>query len=241
MTATADGCRQPARRGFLKAALGGALAGTLPGAAAAQTPDRFVLPDLPYALDALEPAISRETMALHHGRHHAGYVRNLNQLIDGTLLADFSLEEIIVASQRRAEGPALFNNAGQHWNHSEFWRMLKPGGGGVSLPGRLKLQLDADFGSFDGFRAAFLETAKGRFGSGWAWLVMDPSGRLVTVSTANGANPLVTGQIPILGVDVWEHAYYLDYRNRRAAYVEAVLDDLVNWDYVAARFEASGG
>ena len=230
--------RRLPRRVVLKSLAAGAFAASVPWRPA-QAQDAFTLPDLPYAVDALEPYIGRETMELHHGRHHAGYVRNLNTLTAGTDLEGRSLEEIVVAAAAdRPNLQGVLNNAGQHWNHTAFWTMMTPGGGGP-IPHTLESKIVEDFGDVAAFREAFIDTAARQFGSGWGWLALDTDGRLVTVGTPNGENPLIAGQTPLLGVDVWEHAYYLDYRNRRRDYLAAFFDNLVNWEAVAERFDAA--
>ncbi len=186
----------------------------------------FELPKLPFAKDALAPHMSAETFDYHHGKHHATYVSNLNKAIEGTPNAGKTLEDIIMS----AEG-GLFNNAAQHWNHSFFWKCLKPGGGGKPR-GDVAAAIDRDFGSFDEFKKQFSTTAATQFGSGWGWLVLD-SGRLKVVSTANADLPMKHGQTALLTIDVWEHAYYIDYRNARPKFIESVMDHLVNWDFVA--------
>jgi len=189
----------------------------------------IVLPPLPYARDALAPHISAETLDFHYGKHHQAYVNNLNGLIAGTEFATASLEEIVC----RSNGP-LFNNAAQVWNHTFYWESLAPSGG--SPTGRLAEALTATFGSLDEFRAAFNKVAMGTFGSGWAWLVQKPDGRLAIVSTSNAATPLTGEDRPLLTCDVWEHAYYVDYRNARQAYLDAFWK-VVNWAAVASRMQ----
>ncbi len=182
------------------------------------------LPPLPYAMDALEPHISRETLEYHYGKHHQTYVTNLNNLIAGTEFENMSLEEIIC----KASGP-IFNNAAQVWNHTFYWNSLSPNGGG-SAAGAVGDAINRDFGSFDSFKEAFTKAAVTLFGSGWAWLVKTPEGKLEIVQTSNAGNPLTEGKTPILTCDVWEHAYYIDYRNARPKYLEAFWN-LVNWDF----------
>ncbi|NOZ08679.1 MAG: superoxide dismutase [Fe] [FCB group bacterium] len=184
------------------------------------------LPELPYAKDALEPHISSETLEYHYGKHHQAYVNNLNNLIPGTEYADLDLEEII----KRASG-GLFNNAAQVWNHSFYWNCLSPAGGGEPV-GELADKISATFGSFAEFRAQFSKKALTTFGSGWAWLVKNADGSLEITSTSNAGSPLTEGKTPLLTCDVWEHAYYVDYRNARAKYIEAFWN-LVNWEFVA--------
>ena len=199
----------------------------------------FELPALPYAYDALAPVMSSETLEFHHDKHHNAYVVNGNKLLEGSGLEGKSLEEVIVASYGDASKAGLFNNAAQHWNHIEFWKMMKKDGGG-NLPGELEKKIVEDFGSVDAFKEAFVQAGVTQFGSGWCWLAMDKSGKLVVTKTPNAENPLVHGQTPLLGCDVWEHSYYIDYRNARPDYVKAFLDKLVNWEYVAERFSKAG-
>jgi len=185
------------------------------------------LPSLPYANDALAPHISAETLAFHYGKHHQTYVTNLNKLIAGTEFETLSLEEIV----RRSSG-GIFNNAAQVWNHTFYWNSLKPNGGGTPT-GAIAEAIDTAFGSFEKFRDAFTQCAITTFGSGWAWLVKNADGSLALVSTSNAGCPLTTGQTPILTCDVWEHAYYIDYRNARPQYLEAFWN-LVNWDFASS-------
>lgn len=187
------------------------------------------LPALPYAIDALAPTISQETLEIHHGRHHKAYVDNLNNLIKGTEFENLSLEEIV----KKSSG-GVFNNAAQVWNHTFYWNSLTPNSAGAPS-GALAAAIDAKWGSFDAFKAEFSKTAVTTFGSGWAWLVKTPAGELELVSTSNAATPLSTDNKALLTCDVWEHAYYVDYRNARPKYVEAFWG-LVNWDFVAANF-----
>ena len=197
------------------------------------------LPALPYAYDALAPVMSAETLEFHHDKHHNAYVVNGNKLLEGSGLEGKSLEEIVVASYGDASKAGLFNNAAQHWNHIEFWQMMKKNGGG-NIPGELEKKIVEDFGSVDAFKEAFIQAGVTQFGSGWCWLALDKSGKLVVTKTPNAENPLVHGAEPILGVDVWEHSYYIDYRNARPDYVKAFINDLVNWEYVAERFSKAG-
>jgi Fe-Mn family superoxide dismutase len=199
----------------------------------------FELPALPYAHDALAPVMSAETLEFHHDKHHNAYVVNGNKLLEGSGLEGKSLEEVVVASYGDAAKAGLFNNAAQHWNHIEFWQMMKKNGGG-NIPGELEKKIVEDFGSVDAFKEAFIQAGVTQFGSGWCWLAMDKSGKLVVTKTPNAENPLVHGQTPLLGCDVWEHSYYIDYRNARPDYVKAFLDSLVNWEYVAERFSKAG-
>ncbi|GAA3847764.1 superoxide dismutase [[Pseudomonas] carboxydohydrogena] len=189
----------------------------------------FTLPDLPYAHDALQPYMSKETLEYHHDKHHQAYVTNGNNLLKGTEFEGKSLEEIVKGSFGKNAG--LFNNAAQHYNHTLFWKMMKPNGGGTKLPGKLAKKIDEDLGGFEKFKADFAAAGAGQFGSGWAWLSVK-NGKLEVTKTPNGENPLVHGGNPILGVDVWEHSYYIDYRNRRPDYLKAFIENLVNWEYV---------
>ncbi|MAD36655.1 superoxide dismutase [Tistrella sp.] len=191
----------------------------------------FELPALPYDKTALEPHISAQTFEFHHGKHHNTYVVNLNKLVEGTDLADASLEDIIVKSRGDAAKAGVFNNAAQGWNHTFFWNSMKPNGGGAPS-GDLAKRIDADFGGLDKFKEAFKNAATTQFGSGWAWLVVK-DGKLEVVKTGNAETPVGTGATPLLTIDVWEHAYYLDYQNRRPDFVQSFLDNLVNWDFAA--------
>jgi Fe-Mn family superoxide dismutase len=195
------------------------------------------LPALPYDLDALEPNISRATLEFHHGKHHAAYVTNLNNLISGTELENSSLEEIIVAVAGDTGKAGIFNNAAQVWNHSFYWQCIKPAGGGAPS-GALLDKINADLGSFEAFVEQFKAAGATQFGSGWAWLVLD-NGSLKVTKTANADLPLAHGQTALLTMDVWEHAYYLDYQNRRPDYMTTFLEKLVNWDFVAANLAAA--
>lgn len=191
---------------------------------------KLELEPLPYATDALAPHISAETLDLHYGKHHRGYMKKLRTAIEDTPDADRSLEELI----RTSDGD-LFNNAAQVWNHAFYWKSMHPDGGGEP-EGELQRALGETFGSFDAFRKAFAEAANGEFGSGWAWLVADDDGKLSVRSSSDAENPLQRGLTPLLTIDVWEHAYYVDYRNERARYVDAYLDHLVNWEFAAKNF-----
>lgn len=197
----------------------------------------FRLADLPYAYDALAPlGMSEETVRIHHDRHHRAYVDNLNKAIAGTGWDDLNLDEIVTSSYEKdtVAQSAIFNNASQHWNHTLFWQLIGPGES--KLPGELERALTDSFGSLDAFRQQFVANGVAQFGSGWVWLVKDQkSGRLEIVKTSNGVNPLCSGQKTLLGCDVWEHSYYIDYRNQRPAYLENFLDRLVDWETVAAR------
>ncbi len=194
----------------------------------------FELPELPYDYEALAPYMSRETLEYHHDKHHQAYVTNGNKLLQDSGLEGKSLEEIVKASFGKNQG--LFNNAAQHYNHTHFWKWMKKNGGGHKLPEKLAKAIDSDLGGFDKFRADFLAAGAAQFGSGWAWLAVK-NGKLEISKTPNGENPLVHGATPILGVDVWEHSYYIDYRNARPKYLEAFIDHLVNWDYVLELYE----
>ena len=195
------------------------------------------LPALPYGLDALEPNISRSTLEFHHGKHHAAYVTNLNNLVAGTDLEAKSLEDTITAVAGDAGKAGVFNNAAQVWNHSFYWQCMKPGGGGQPI-GALADKINADFGSYEAFVEQFKTAGATQFGSGWAWLVLD-GGTLKVTKTANADLPLAHGQKALLTMDVWEHAYYLDYQNRRPDYMTTFLEKLVNWDFVAANLAAA--
>ncbi|MBI5031051.1 MAG: superoxide dismutase [Fe] [Chloroflexi bacterium] len=188
------------------------------------------LPDLPYTKDALAPHISAETLEYHYGKHHATYVTNLNKLIPGTEFENLSLEDII----KKSSG-GIFNNAAQVWNHTFYWNCLAPKAGGEPT-GALAEAINKTFGSFAAFKEKFSTTAVGTFGSGWAWLVKNADGSIAIESTSNAANPMSAGKKPLLTCDVWEHAYYIDYRNARPKYVEAFWN-LVNWNFVAKNFE----
>ncbi|MGD0597037.1 MAG: superoxide dismutase [Sedimentisphaerales bacterium] len=191
----------------------------------------IVLPSLPYADNALDPVISANTISFHYGKHHKGYVDNLNKLIAGTEFADMPLEKIITETTGKADKTAIFNNAAQTWNHTFYWRSLRPKGGGEP-PAVLKQKIEASFGTLDVCKKELATAAMAQFGSGWVWLVLD-SNKLKVVKTANADLPLTKGIKPLLTIDVWEHAYYLDYQNRRADYVNAVLDKLINWGFAA--------
>jgi superoxide dismutase, Fe-Mn family len=191
----------------------------------------FELPPLPYSYDALDPYMSSQTLHFHHDKHHQAYVTTLNNLIKDTPLADKSLEDIVKESYGDASKQGIFNNAGQHWNHMLFWQVMKKNGGGL-IPSELENRIKEDLGGIDQFKEAFTQAGVTQFGSGWAWLVVD-GGKLKVTKTPNGENPLVHGQTPILGCDVWEHSYYLDYQNRRADYLKAFLENMVNWEFVA--------
>ena len=192
----------------------------------------FSLPPLPYADNALDPVISAHTLSFHYGKHHKAYVDNLNKLVAGTAHADSSLEAIIKATAGKPADAGLFNNAAQIWNHTFYWNSLRHGGGGT--PGKaLADRIEADFGSLDNLKKELTQAAVTQFGGGWAWLVVK-DGKLAVTKTANADTPLVHGQKPLLTIDVWEHAYYLDFQNRRPDYVAAVLDKLIDWGFAEA-------
>ncbi|MCC6193869.1 MAG: superoxide dismutase [Burkholderiales bacterium] len=191
----------------------------------------FTLPPLPWADNALEPVISANTISFHHGKHHKTYVDNLNNLVKGTDYENASLEKIINETAGKADKAAVFNNAAQVWNHTFYWNSLKGNGGGKPS-GRLAQMIDAAFGGYDNFKKELSATSVSQFGSGWGWLVAD-GGALKIVKTPNAEVPFTKGQKPLLTIDVWEHAYYLDHQNKRAAYVDAVIDKLLNWDFAA--------
>jgi Fe-Mn family superoxide dismutase len=198
----------------------------------------FTLPALPYAPTALEPHMSAKTFEFHHGKHHNAYVVNLNKLLEGNPLAGKSLEEIIMASAGDASKAGIFNNSAQVWNHTFFWNSMKPAGGGKPS-GALAAAIEKDFGSYDKFVEEFKNAGATQFGSGWAWLVLDTDGKLKVVKTANADTPMTKGQIALLTIDVWEHAYYIDYQNRRPDFIATFLDKLANWDFAAANFDAA--
>ena len=195
----------------------------------------FTLSDLPYAYDSLTPYMSKETLEFHHDKHHLAYVNNGNNLIKGTEFETMGLEEIILASYGKNAG--VFNNIGQHYNHSEFWKSIKPNGGG-KIPGDLEKALIDSFGSVAKAKEDIIQAGVTQFGSGWSWLVVK-DGKVSVAKTPNAESPLVHGAKPILTVDVWEHTYYIDYRNRRPDYLKAFMDSLVNWEYVAERYAAA--
>ena len=224
------------RRQFLLGAAGLALAAGLGGistrgwAQAAPT-GPFTLMKLPYPDDGLDPVISPNTIGFHYGKHHKGYVDNLNKLVAGTELADMPLAKVVTATAGNADRTAVFNNAAQVWNHDFYWSSLKPGGGGEP-PAELTRRMEAAFGSVADCKEELKKAALGQFGSGWAWLALDGE-KLVVTKTGNADNPMTKGLKPLVTIDVWEHAYYLDYQNRRADYVQAVLDKLINWGFAA--------
>ena len=195
---------------------------------------KFTLPPLPYAYDALGPYMSAETLEFHHDKHHQAYVTNGEKLLEGSGLEILPLEDIVKEAFGKNAG--LFNNAGQHYNHVHFWNWMKPNGGGKNLPAKLQAAIDSDLGGFDKFRADFIAAGTTQFGSGWAWLSLK-DGKLEVTKTPNGESPLVHGGKPLLCFDVWEHSYYIDYRNARPKYLEAWFDNLVNWEHVELLYD----
>ena len=197
----------------------------------------FELPPLPWAENALDPVISSRTIGLHYGKHHRTYVTKLNEFVAGTQFAGMPLERVITATATSDKDRKIFNNAAQVWNHTFFWNCLRPGGGGKPS-GDLASRIDRDLGGHDRFKQDFAKAAVDTFGSGWAW-VADRNGKLEIMSTSNADNPLTKGATPILTIDVWEHAYYVDYENRRPDFVAAVIDKLLNWDFAAQQLAGS--
>ena len=195
----------------------------------------LTLPKLDYPNNALAPIMSEETLDLHHGKHHQTYITNLINFIKDTDMDKMSLEEIILKSFQDKSKLGIFNNASQHWNHNLFWKCMKPNGGG-EIPPKLEKRIVTDFGSVDNFKKEFKQAGITQFGSGWCWLSID-NGKLVVSKTANAANPLIDKMKPILGCDVWEHSYYIDYRNRRPEYLDKFMDKLVNWDFVESQLD----
>ena len=195
----------------------------------------FELPKLDYSNSALSPNMSEETLDLHHGKHHQTYITNLNNFIKDTDLVNSSLEDIIIKTSKDPSKVGTFNNASQHWNHILFWQCMKPSGGG-KMPDKLEKKIVEDFESVDQFKKDFIQAGITQFGSGWAWLSIK-DGKLVISKTANAANPLIDGMKPILGCDVWEHSYYVDYRNRRPEYLNAFFDKLINWEFVSSQLD----
>ena len=190
----------------------------------------FELPKLDYKNDALSPIMSQETLELHHGKHHLTYITNLNNFIKDTDMKDLSLNEIVLKSYNEKSMVGIFNNASQHWNHNLFWKCMKPNGGG-KIPPKLEKRLISDFGSIEQFKIDFKQAGITQFGSGWCWLSIS-NDKLMVTKTANAVNPLVSNMVPILGCDVWEHSYYIDFRNRRPEYLDKFIENLVNWEYV---------
>jgi len=191
----------------------------------------FALPPLPWAENALEPHISGKTIGFHYGKHHRAYIDKLNKAVEGKKLAEMKLEDVIVETGKDPSTASIFNNAAQAWNHAFYWKSLEPKGGDEPK-GKLADMIKADFGGLDGFKKEFAEAANGQFGSGWAWLVVE-NGKLRVVKTGNADTPIARGGKPLVTCDVWEHAYYLDYQNKRADYIAAVLDKLLNWEFAS--------
>jgi len=196
----------------------------------------FELPRLPYAENALEPAISGKTLSFHYGKHHAGYVDTLNELTKGTEFEGETLDHVILATAGKADKAPIFNNAAQVWNHTFYWSSLAPKGGGGKPTGKVAGLIDDSFGSYDEFKRQLAAVCVGQFGSGWGWLVVE-GGKLKVAKTADADLPVTAGQAPLLTVDVWEHAYYLDYQNKRPEYVNAVIEKLLNWDFANENLE----
>ena len=195
----------------------------------------FELPTLNYSKSSLSPIMSEETLDLHHGKHHQTYIDNLNNFIKNTDLSNYSLEDIITKTYKENSKVGIFNNASQHWNHILFWKCLKPNGGG-KMPEKLEKKIIENFGSVDQFKENFIQAGVTQFGSGWVWLSID-DGKLVISKTSNAVNPLINGMKPILGCDVWELSYYVDYKNRRPEYLNAFFDKLTNWEFVASQLD----
>ena len=195
----------------------------------------FELPKLDYAKNALAPIMSEETLGLHHGKHHQTYITNLNNFIKDTDMAGMSLEEIVHNSSKDKSKAGIFNNASQHWNHELFWKCMKPNGGG-SMPKKLEDRIKSDLGSIEEFKKQFIQAGITQFGSGWCWLSIS-NGKLVVSKTPNAENPLIHNMKPILGCDVWEHSYYVDYRNRRPEYLENFFEKLINWEFVESQLD----
>lgn len=199
----------------------------------------FKLPELPYDKNALAPHMSAETFDYHHAKHHNAYVVKANELIAGTEFEGKSVEDIVIATAGKADKAPIFNNVAQHWNHSFFWHCLTPNGGG-DMPAALKNRIEKDFGSVDAFKEAFVNNGIGQFGSGWVWLVENAQGKLEIVKTGNADTPLAHGLKPLLTCDVWEHAYYVDFRNRRPDFLKVFVDHLANWDFAVQNLENNG-
>ena len=195
----------------------------------------FELPKLDYSQSALAPIMSEETLDLHHGKHHQTYITNLNNFIKDTEMSKMSLEEIIISSSEDKSKAGIFNNASQHWNHIMFWKCMKPNGGGI-MPEKLKKRIETDFGSTDEFKKQFIQAGITQFGSGWCWLSIN-NGKLVVSKTPNAENTLIQNMKPILGCDVWEHSYYVDYKNRRPEYLENFYEKLINWEFVESQLD----
>jgi Fe-Mn family superoxide dismutase len=197
----------------------------------------FTLKPLPYAHDAVAPYVSAQTMELHHGKHLKAYVDKANELSEGTGLGDLPLEQAVLEAHKKGPGP-LFNNVGQIYNHTIFWDSMKKDGGG-NIPGALEKKITESFEGREGFNKKFVDTGLAQFGSGWVWLVVGQDGKLEVTKSPNGESPLLEGKKPLIGCDVWEHAYYLDYQNRRADYLKAFVENLINWDFALKNFEAA--
>lgn len=197
----------------------------------------FTLEPLPFSHDAMAPYISAQTMELHHGKHLKAYVDKANELSQGTGLGELPLEQAVVEAHKKGPGP-LFNNIGQIYNHTVFWQSMKKGGGG-KVPGALEKKIVESFESIEGFQKKFVDGGLGQFGSGWVWLVVGQDGKLDIAKSPNGESPLLQGKKPLIGCDVWEHAYYLDYQNRRADYLKAFVENLINWDFALQSLEAA--
>ena len=195
----------------------------------------FELPKLDYAKSALAPIMSEETLDLHHGKHHQAYITNLNNFIKDTDMSKMTLDEIIINSSKDKSKVGIFNNASQHWNHLLFWKCMKPNGGGV-MPSKLKERVVSDFGSVEEFKKQFIQAGITQFGSGWCWLSVD-NGKLVVSKTSNAENTLIYNMKPILGCDLWEHSYYVDYKNRRPEYLENFFEKLINWEFVESNLD----
>jgi len=195
----------------------------------------FELPKLDYAKNALAPIMSEETLDLHHGKHHQTYITNLNNFIKNTDMSEMALEEIILKSSKDKSKAGIFNNASQHWNHLLFWKCMKPNGGGA-IPSKLKERIVSDFGSVEEFKKQFIQAGVTQFGSGWSWLSIN-NGKLVVNKTPNAENTLIHNMKPILGCDLWEHSYYVDYRNRRPEYLENFFEKLINWEFVESNLD----
>jgi Fe-Mn family superoxide dismutase len=230
-----EGCN---RRTFLTLASGAAAmcalgnVNTLAQPKPTPPPSTITLPPLPYSEDALSPVISAQTLSFHYGKHHKGYVTKLNELIKDTKLSALPLEKIITETAGNPEQKSIFNNAAQVWNHTFYWNSMRPNGGGIPSDENLNKNIQESFGNLDALKKELLNAATGQFGSGWAWLVMDGK-KLKVINTPNAEVPFTKGLKPLLTIDVWEHAYYLDYQNKRADHVTAVIDKLINWDFAA--------
>lgn len=197
----------------------------------------FELPDLPFAYDALDPYMSAETFEYHHDKHHNAYVQKGNGLLENEPHMGDTLEEVVKNAANQNKG-GLFNNAAQHWNHTFFWNCLKPNGGGTNLPAKLQAKIDSDLGGYERFKEEFINACATQFGSGWGWLTIDDAtGKLEITKTGNAGVPFTEGKTPLLTCDVWEHAYYIDYRNARPKYLEAFVDHMINWEFVESQIE----